>query len=215
MPETKQKTPRKRRKADPAERRQAILAAGLAVFAADGFAAAKLDDVAARADVAKGTIYLHFKDKHDLFEQIVRGAVTPVLAQLQRLAALPDLPTGELLEKLLEVFRTQILETDRKLVIRLVLTEGAQFPELAAFYHQEVIAKGLAMVRTIGQRGAARGELPTRDIEAFPHLVFAPLLLAVMWDGVFSKFAPLDVEGLLAAHLNLITGAIDPRRRAS
>jgi len=206
--------PRKRRKAEPEERRQAILAAGLAVFSADGFAAAKLDDVAAKADIAKGTIYLYFKDKHDLFEQIVRSAVAPVLAQLEGLAGLPDLPTDALIGKLYAVFQTQILQTDRKLVIRLVLTEGAHFPELAAFYHREVIAKMLAMARSVGRRGAARGDLPTRDIEGFPHLVFAPLLLALMWDGVFAKFAPLDVDGLLAAHRRLLIGGIDKRRSA-
>jgi AcrR family transcriptional regulator len=215
VPRSKTLTPRKRRKAEPEERRQAILDAGLAVFSADGFAAAKLDDVAARADVAKGTIYLYFKDKHDLFEQIVRSAVAPVLAQLEGLAALPDLPTDVLIDKLFMVFKTQVLATDRKLVIRLVLTEGPHFPELAAFYHREVITKMLAMLRSVGRRGVARGDLPTRDIEEFPHLVFAPLLLALMWDGVFAKFAPLDVEGLLAAHRRLLMGGINERSTTS
>src|SRR5215470_19921839 len=83
---------------DPGARRQAILEAALAVFTAEGFAATKLDDVADRAGVAKGTIYLHFKDKQDLFEQMVREAVSPVIARLEALAQLPDLPVEGVLK---------------------------------------------------------------------------------------------------------------------
>ena len=198
-------TPRKRRKAEPEARRQAILDAGLVVFARDGFAAARLDAVAARAGIAKGTIYLYFRDKEDLFEQIVRGAVAPVLAQAEAVAALPERPTRDLLALIFQVFRTEILETDRRHVIRLVLTEGGRFPKLAAFYHREVITKALALVRGIIRRGVARGEITTSDLERFPHLVFAPLLMAVLWDGLFSKLEPLDVEGLLACHRDVLT----------
>jgi AcrR family transcriptional regulator len=204
--------PRKRRKAEPEARRQAILGAGLAVFAADGFAAAKLDDVAAKAGVAKGTIYLYFRDKEDLLEQIVRDAAAPVLAQLQGMAALPDVPTAALIAKIFEVFRTQILATDRKLVTKLVLTEGARFPKIAEFYHTEVISKGLAIVRTIAQRAAARGEYLPPEVEHFPHLVFTPVMFALLWDGLFSKFDPLDVEGLLSAHHKILTTNALPNR---
>lgn len=206
---------KKRRKTEPSARRQAILDAGLCVFADDGFAAAKLDDVAAKAGVAKGTIYLHFRDKQDLFEQIVHAAVAPVLAQLQNVTAMPELPTRDVLIKVFDVFRTEILDTDRKLVIRLVLTEGARFPKLAAYYHREVVAMGLDLVRLIARRGAARGELPTTDLERFPHLVLAPLLLSVLWDGLFSSFDPLDAEGLLAAHCKILTKDFDHGRSRS
>ena len=102
---------------DPEARRQAILEAALDVFAAEGFAAAKLDDVAEKAGVAKGTIYLHFKDKQDLFEQMVREAVFPVIARLEELAKLPDLPAELVLRAMFEVFRTQVLATRRALEI--------------------------------------------------------------------------------------------------
>jgi AcrR family transcriptional regulator len=200
--------PRKRRKAEPEERRHAILTAGLSVFAAEGFAAAKLDDVAAKAGVAKGTIYLYFRDKEDLFEQIVRDAAAPVLDQLQGMVAESDLPTAALLAKIFDVFRTQILATDRKLVTKLVLTEGARFPKIAEFYHTEVIGKGLAIIQRIAQRAAARGEPLPPEVGHFPHLVFAPMLLALLWDGLFSKFEPLDVEQLLSAHHRILTSAL-------
>ena len=197
--------PTRRREASE-QRREAILAAGQAVFSADGFAAAKLDDVAARAEVAKGTIYLHFKDKQDLFEQIVRGAMGPVIGQLERVAELPDLPTDVLLARFFELFRTQVLATDRRFVVRLVLTEGARFPEIAAFYHREVVSKGMALVKRIMARGVARGELAPVDADYFPHLVFAPLLMALIWDGLFSAFEPIDIERLLAAHCATLLG---------
>src|SRR5262245_38495779 len=99
---------------DPEARRQAILEAAAAVFVADGFAAAKLDDVAEKAGVAKGTIYLHFKDKQDLFEQMVREAVSPVIARLEALAKLPELPADGVLKGMFTVFRTEVLGTRRK-----------------------------------------------------------------------------------------------------
>lgn len=189
---------------DPEARRQAILDAALDVFAAEGFAAAKLDDVAEKAGVAKGTIYLHFKDKQDLFEQMVREAVFPVIARLEELAKLPDLPTELVLRGMFDVFRTQLLATRRKDLLRLILTEGPRFPAIAAFYHREVVARGLALMGELLNRARANGELSAEGLARFPQLVVAPLILAVVWDGLFAAIEPLDVEGLLAVHRQLL-----------
>ena len=189
---------------DPEARRQAILDAALDVFAAEGFAAAKLDDVAEKAGVAKGTIYLHFKDKQDLFEQMVREAVFPVIARLEELAKLPDLPAELVLRAMFEVFRTQVLATRRKDLLRLILTEGPRFPAIAAFYHREVVARGLALMGELLNRARANGELSAEGLARFPQLVVAPLILAVVWDGLFAAIEPLDVEGLLAVHRELL-----------
>lgn len=189
---------------DPEARRQAILEAALDVFAAEGFAAAKLDDVAEKAGVAKGTIYLHFKDKQDLFEQMVREAVFPVIARLEELAKLPDLPAELVLRAMFEVFRTQVLATRRKDLLRLILTEGPRFPAIAAFYHREVVARGLALMGELLNRARANGELSAEGLARFPQLVVAPLILAVVWDGLFAAIEPLDVEGLLAVHRELL-----------
>jgi len=189
---------------DPEARRQAILEAALDVFAAEGFAAAKLDDVAEKAGVAKGTIYLHFKDKQDLFEQMVREAVFPVIARLEELAKLPDLPAELVLRAMFEVFRTQVLATRRKHLLRLILTEGPRFPAIAAFYHREVVARGLALMGELLNRARANGELSAEGLARFPQLVVAPLILAVVWDGLFAAIEPLDVEGLLAVHRELL-----------
>jgi AcrR family transcriptional regulator len=199
-----------RRQLASEERRQAILRAGLEVFAARGFAAARLDDVAEKAGVAKGTIYLFFRDKEDLFEQIVLGAVTPVLALIGAVAADPETPTDVILGRLFDLFRAEVLGTWRQQVVRLVITEGPRFPAIAEFYHREVISKGLGIIRNLAQRALARGELKSAALTRFPQLAFAPLLLALIWEGLFSKIEPLDVDGLLAAHRELLFAAAVP-----
>lgn len=202
------------RKKASERRRQAILDAGLAVFAAEGFAAARLDVVAEKAGVAKGTIYLSFKDKEDLFEQIVRGALTPVLERLGQFVNEADLPFDVLLAQMFAVLQTEILATRRKEIIRLVITEGGRFPAIARFYHRQVITKGIALVRRAAERAHERGELSSDALVRFPHLVFAPLLMAVIWQWVFSPIEPLDVEGLLAAYLDVLVTRSEPRGSA-
>ena len=189
---------------DPEARRQAILEAALTVFTAEGFAAAKLDHVAERAGVAKGTIYLHFKDKQDLFEQMVREAVSPVIARLEALAQLPDLPADMVLQGMFNVFRTEVLGTQRKDLLRLVLTEGPRFPAIGEFYHREVVTRGLKLMGELLERAKANGELPAEGLARFPQLVVAPLLLAVVWDGLFAAIEPLDVKELLDVYRQLL-----------
>jgi AcrR family transcriptional regulator len=200
------KAPSRRQEASE-QRRQAVLEAGLDVFATHGFAAARLDQVAAKAGVAKGTIYLFFRDKEDLFEQVVLGAVSPVLARLNSVASQTDLPVDALLAVLFEVFRNEILGTRRKEITRLIVSEGARFPKIAQFYHREVVSKAMELVRRVAARARTRGELASDGLETFPHLVFAPLLLSIIWDGLFSTIEPLDVEGLLAVHRAVLVGS--------
>ena len=123
-----------------AERRDAILAAALDEFAARGFAATRLDDVAQRAGVAKGTIYLHFADKETLFQELIRMELSPVVGALEH-ASHADIPLRQVTDRLIEVFVREIFETRRKDVIRLILTEGPRFPKLAEFYYREVISR--------------------------------------------------------------------------
>lgn len=186
------------------DRRAEILAAALEVFAAQGFAAARLDDVAARAGVAKGTLYLHFASKQDLFEKLVSGAAAPVLSQFADLASDPDRSTAELVAALHGIFEREVLGTHRKDIMRLVLAEGARFPAIAQFWHREVVSRGLAMLSALAARGVARGEIEGDALVRFPHLIMAPLLVALLWEGLFASFAPLDVPGLLQAHRTLL-----------
>jgi AcrR family transcriptional regulator len=194
------------RKADPAARRQAILDAALTVFAERGYEAARLDDVAARAGVAKGTLYLYFRDKEALFEALVRGAVSPMLDKVGAFAAAPDAKAADILQFFFAVFRQEVLGTNRKLLLRLIISEGPRFPALAEFYYREVVSRGLQMVRGVARKGFADGEFAGDAVARFPQLLIAPLLMAVVWDGLFSRLDPLDVDGLLSAHRELLTG---------
>ena len=119
--------PTRARKVSPEARRQAILKAALSVFAAHGFEAARLDDVAARAGVAKGTLYLYFHDKEALFEALVRNAVSPILEQMRRIAAAPDISPLQALETFFALFENEVLGTERKLLLRLIMAEGRAF----------------------------------------------------------------------------------------
>ena len=189
------------------ERRQAILSAALDEFSQAGFAAARLDDVAKRAGVAKGTIYLYFRDKESLFQEIVRDMLAPVVGSVEALGQ-ADVPMRELAERIVTIFVREIYETRRRDVIRLMLTEGRRFPHLAEFYYREVLARVLKAVRAVLRRAAERGEAPPGLVD-FPQLIAAPGLIAVMWSGLFDRYEPLDVPAMLRTHIELLFG---PRR---
>jgi AcrR family transcriptional regulator len=198
---------RRTRKVDPATRRQTILDAALSVFAERGFGAARLDDVAACAGVAKGTLYLYFKDKEQLFEEVIRGAVSPILERLDALAAAPDLPFEMALEALAVMFEREVLGTRRKLLVRLMITEGPRFPRIAEFHYRTVVSRIMPLIRTLAERAIARGEIASDALVRYPQLLAAPLLFAVIWDALFAKIAPLDVAGFFRAHRQLLLAA--------
>jgi len=193
------------RAARAAERREAIVEAALDEFIARGFAATRLDDVAKRAGVAKGTIYLHFKDKEALFQELVRTSLVPLIG---RLAAPP--PAGEsvraVLERFAQTFAEEIVSTRRGDIVRLVIAEGARFPSVADFYYREVVSRGLAGMRALIELGIARGEIGEEGLRRFPQIVVAPAMVAVIWQGLFGRHSPLDATEMLRVHLDLIFG---------
>jgi AcrR family transcriptional regulator len=193
------------RAARAAQRREAIITAGLDEFTARGFAATRLDDVARRAGVAKGTIYLHFKDKEALFQELVRTALVPLIGNLAAAPAAGG-SVREILERFAETFVREIAETKRGDIVRLIVAEGARFPSLADFYFREVVSRGLAAMRKLIESGIARGEISNERLAEFPQIVVAPALVAVMWQGLFGRHAPLDAVAMLKVHLDLIFG---------
>ena len=129
-----------------AARREAIIAAALDEFSARGFAATRIDDVARRAGVAKGTIYLYFRDKESLFQELVRTLLSPLVGTLVD-GHLADVPVQAVGEAVAELFVREIFGTRRKDVIRLIITEGPRFPKIAKFYYHEVIERALSAMR--------------------------------------------------------------------
>src|SRR3954447_7438944 len=188
-----------------AERRQAIIDAALDEFVARGFTAARLDDVAKRAGVAKGTIYLHFKDKEALFQELIRSALVPLIGRL----AAPPPPGGSVraaLERFAQTFAEEVISTRRGDIVRLIVAEGPRFPSIADFYYREVVSRGMDAMRSMIELGISRGEIRQESLTRFPQIVVAPAIVAVIWHGLFGRHAPLDAVGMLRVHLDLIFG---------
>jgi AcrR family transcriptional regulator len=188
----------------PEARQEDILTAALEVFSERGFAATRLEDVAIRAGIAKGTIYLYFPDKESLFESMLRSVAAPALTRLSALAAAQAQSPVAALEQLYSFLQTEVLNTPREKVIRLIVAEGPRFPRLAKFYYDEVMSKGLRAVRTVAAREADESAPNLEAVAQFPQLLFAPVLIAILWRGLFSEFEPLDAPALLAAYKRIL-----------
>jgi AcrR family transcriptional regulator len=193
------------RAARAAERRAAIIEAALDEFIARGFTATRLDDVAKRAGVAKGTIYLHFKDKESMFEELIRTAIVPLIGRL----AAPPSSSGSVrdaLEGFARTFIQEVATTRRGDIVRLIVAEGPRFPAIADFYYREVISRGLAGMRGLIELGIARGEIRQPELARFPQIVVAPAIIALIWKSLFDRHSPLDAIEMLRVHLDLIFG---------
>jgi AcrR family transcriptional regulator len=195
-------TPREER---AAERRQAILDAALAEFSASGFEATRLDDVARRAGVAKGTLYLYFRDKETMFQELVRSALRPIV-DVTIASPPPGMKLRDLAEMLLGTFVREVLNTQRKTIIRLVLAEGPRFPKLAEFYWREVLSRAVPALSATIANAIDDNETRHRALTQFPQLLVAPGLVAILWGSLFDRFAPLDAQALLRAHLDALFG---------
>lgn len=198
------KPPRRRK----AERPDEIVAAALAEFAARGFAATRIDDVARRAGIGKGTVYLYFDSKEALFRAVVRRAIVPRIDEVTALIAAHDGPTPDLMRVLLKQLLRRVIGTEASALVRLVIAEGPAFPDLAEAYHREVISRGLAVFRGLVERGVRRGEFRPTALGRFPQLIVAPALLAVIWRALFEPYQPLDVDALVDAHVDLLAAAL-------
>src|SRR5437773_2534322 len=187
------------------ERRAAIIEAALDEFTARGFAATRLDDIAKRAGVAKGTIYLHFKDKESMFEELIRTAIVPLVG---RMHAPPPLggTVRDAIEGFARTFIQEIATTRRGDIVRLIVAEGPRFPAIADFYYREVVSRGLAGMRALIELGIARGEIKHKNLAKFPQILIAPAMIAVIWQSLFARHAPLDANEMFRVHLDLIFG---------
>lgn len=192
---------RKRRKdARPAE----LIDAGLAEFALRGYAATRLEDVAKRAGVVKGTIYRYFADKEALFVAAVRSRITPVVGEAGDLADAYPGPTRDLVEAILRHVYARFVQTELRVILRIIIAESANFPQLAAFYHREAVSQGKALIERVIERGLRRGEVRPNAAARLPLVIMAPTVMAAMWKLTFDELEPLDVERFLEAHLALL-----------
>jgi AcrR family transcriptional regulator len=167
--------------------------------------------VARRAGVAKGTIYLHFHDKEALFQELVRTTLSPFVATIEAAAA-TDLPLRTVAERVIAVLVREVYRTNRKNIVRLVLSEGRRFPKVAEFYYREVVARAMTAMRRVVQRAIARGEIANDAVGRFPQLIVAPALVAIIWDGLFDRFEKLDPEALMRAHFDILFSALERKQ---
>lgn len=189
------------RLAKAAARRDAILAAALTEFSARGFAATRIDDVARRAGVAKGTIYLHFADKEALFQALIRQYLTPVIGAFETGLA-TDGSLAAFADQAIEIFVREIYDTPRKEILRLMINEGPRFPSLAEFYYREVLAPIFAAFRARLSLARERGEITGDTLIRFPQLLGAAAIVAILWQALFERFEPLDIRAMLRAYFD-------------
>lgn len=168
---------RRRKEARPAE----LTAAALEQFVERGYAATRLEDVARAAGVSKGTLYLYFDGKEDLFKAVVREGLLPALAEGERLAADFAGSSSDLLREVGSGMWRLIGAQRIGGIPKLVFAEARNFPEIARFYHEEVILRGTALIRSVIQRGVSSGEFRAMDIDAAMYVVIAPVLMRMIW----------------------------------
>ncbi|MEQ1404486.1 TetR/AcrR family transcriptional regulator [Neorhizobium sp. Rsf11] len=195
---------KKREKRDPQQRKADILGAAFALFAERGFAATRMEDVAIRAGIAKGTVYLHFPDKEALFIELVSGIASPILSQIDGLVQNEAIPPRLAVSIFYALFRREVLETERRHLLRLVLAEGPMFPGVTEFYHREIISKGLGVLRILLHRAARRGELRNPAVAEMPQLVIAPALMSIIWSTLFERYEHLDTQKLFDTFLDTL-----------
>jgi AcrR family transcriptional regulator len=193
---------RRRKEARPGE----IVAAALEVFAEKGFAAARLEDIAARAGVSKGALYLYFETKQDLFRAVVRDAVAPNIAAVEAAAAAAEAPFAAVARMLLTRVAEVLSSTRLGSVAKMVIAESGNFPDLARIWHEDVVSRALKIATTLIERGQARGEIRPGDPRTHAFSLVGPLLMGVLWREVLvpAGAAPVDLRAVAAQHVETV-----------
>jgi AcrR family transcriptional regulator len=195
---------RERKESRPDE----IVAAAFEEFAAKGYAGTRLEDVASRARVSKGLPYLYFKTKEELFKAVVRSVITSHFDVIREEMETTTLSVEDFLKGLFLSFIQELVRSKRVFIVRLLIAEGHKHPELTKFYFDTVVARGLETLRSLIDRGVARGEFRKTPLRDFPQLLIAPMLTAVIWRTLFERHHHLDTDAMLKAHIDLLIDAI-------
>jgi AcrR family transcriptional regulator len=197
---------RRRKEARPTE----IVEAARICFIEKGFGATRIDDVARGAGVSKGTVYLYFESKEALFEAVVRANVSPVIdSVIAAIEADPNTPAPDQLIFCARTMYREMVLTDKRKLMQLVIAEGSRFPWLAEFYYGETIAKGKELIRAVVRRGEERGELKANGIDRYPEILMAPTVVAAIFSLVFQAHAPADLEEYIEVHLEAARKALE------
>jgi AcrR family transcriptional regulator len=194
------KQPKFQRRAE--DRPTEICAAALEVFAEKGFAAAKLDEIAKRAGVSKGTLYLYFQDKADLFRAVIRDTVAPRVAAVRELAEKIELPFAQIVPLFFANFAEMTARLPVGAVAKIVIGESRNFPDLAKIWHDQVASGALSALEALIQRAQDRGEVRPGDARLMAFSLMGPMLMGVLWKATLEPAGgqPLDMAKLAAQH---------------
>ena len=188
------------------DRPREICAAALEVFAEKGFAAAKLDEIARRAGVSKGTLYLYFKDKEQLFRAVVRDSIAPNVAAITSAISAMDAPFGDVVRMFLAGFAEREARLPLGAVAKMVIGESRNFPELARVWHDEVASKAIGALAAAIERAQRRGEVRNGDPRLFAFSLMGPMVLGALWRATLVPAGgePLDLPALARQHADTV-----------
>lgn len=180
----------RRKSARPGE----LLEAALDLFVEKGFAATRAEEVAARAGVSKGTLFLYFASKEELFKAVVRENISGRLSEWHAELESFTGTSAELMAYAMRSWWERVGMTKASGITKLMMSEARNFPEIAEFYQQEVMVPGRQLIRRILERGVARGEFRPLDMDHAVYCVMSPLIFLMMWRHSIGACAPKDFE---------------------
>ena len=172
------------------------------MFAEKGFAAAKLDEIAKRAGVSKGTLYLYFQDKADLFRAVIRDTVAPRVAAVREMADQLELPFAQIVPMFLSNFAEMTTRLPVGAVAKIVIGESRNFPDLAKIWHDQVASGALSALESLIRRAQERGEVRPGDARLVAFSLMGPMLMGVLWRETLQPAGgePLDLAALARQH---------------
>lgn len=173
-----QNEPRNKRRKEA--RPQEILQAALTLFVEKGYAAAKMEDIAKAAGVTRGTPYLYFANKEDIFKALIREMLLPKLELGESMLAAHTGTCRDLLANILQTLWLQLGESSLSALPKLMLAEAGNFPDVAQVYHESFVQPGIRLLRQVLERGIACGEFRALDIDMACHVVVAPIMLLMI-----------------------------------
>ena len=189
------------------ERPQEITAAAFAAFAENGYAATRVEEVAKRAGVSKGLMYLYFKTKEELFKAVIKSVVIRRVDALIASIEETQLSSEEFLRGPMLKFMQRIPGSPVSVVIRLLLSEGPRHPDLVDYYWENVVNKGLTAITRFVERGVERGEFRLSAVNELPQLFLAPVMLSIIWKLLFATRS-LDTDKLMETQIDMILAYI-------
>ena len=192
------------------ERPGDIIAAALEVFTEKGFAGARIEEIARRAGISKGTLYLYFETKEEMFRAVVREVVAPNVETVRASFEAVDMPFGEMLRLFLARFAGIVTTVPVGAVAKMVVGESRNFPEIAKVWHDDVIQKAVGLLAGLVERAQAKGEVREGDPRTHAFSIMGPMLIGVLWRETFTPVggATLDLPAIARQHAETVLGGL-------